>query len=349
MASVEAVSSYLNDGGDPARLGAILYERGWVQPTSKVAWTDVDGDANLDFTTALTSAPGGQVPTSRAVFLWRCRSGSYHRTVIAPPRPGFDPPELREARDLTGDGVAELIVAYPACGAHTCFAQFAVYQWNGAAMVDRFQGTTDDIPAPELSIESVDPAGPATIRVTAGGIGSVGAGPYRIWSRSWAFDDEVQDFVPGEAEIEPPRFRIHAIHDADDALRSGDLTAALALYERAIEDNGLLDWPSPGDRRAQLVAYASFRRVLAFLMGGDSERAQAEHDIRLTGSDPTSIAYAELSRRLIAGFAEGALADACEAASAYVSENTEEMLVPLDFGYANRAYGPSDICPLESP
>jgi len=347
MAPADAVSAYLEAGGDPTALAASLFDLGWGSPNSTVVWTDINGDGHLDFAAGLTGAPDAQgIAEDGSVYLWRCQDGAYLRAEIAPPRPDFGPPAIHEARDLTADGLPELIVAYSLCGAHSCFAQFAVYQWDGADMVDRFQGASDDMPFPELVIEADDPSSPAAIEITATGIGSVGAGPYRTWSRLWTWDGDARAFVPGEPVIEAPRFRIHAIHDADDAYLRGDLEAAVELYQRAIDDDALLDWPTAGARRQELAAYAAFRRVLSFLAGGDRQSAQAELDLRLTGTDATSAAYSDLARHLIAGYADDALSDACAAVPSFVSAQTEAVLSILDFGYANRTYAAEDICPM---
>ena len=343
----ESVSAYLDAGGEPSALAALLYERGWVSPVSKVVWSDMDGDGHLDFSAGLIS--GAEDQGTGSVFLWRCRDGRFERAEIAPAMEGFGPPALHDTRDLTADRIPEAIIAYPRCGAHTCFARYAVLRWDGARMVDSIQGATDDIPAPELAVESDDPTKPAAIRITAGDIGSVGAGPQRVWWRTWTWHADGQIFVPGEPQFEAPRYRIHALHDADDAYRRGDRAAALVLYQRVIADDELLDWPALGDRRAELSAYAAFRRVHAFLASGDPAAAQAELDGHLAAADPTTAAYAELARRLITGASDGAFDDGCAAATSFVADNADAVLAPLEFGYANRAYAAEDICPMLGP
>jgi hypothetical protein len=149
--------------------------------------------------------------------------------------------------------------------------------------------------------------------------------------------------------LEPPRYRIHALHDGDDAFRRGELETALDLYDRVVSDEELLDWPAPGDRRAELAAYASFRRVLAYLVEDASDRAQAELAGRQTDSSPTGSAFAELARRLLAAYANGALDGACAAAAPFIAENAGALLTPLDFGYENRSYTAADICPGALP
>lgn len=347
MLPANAVSFFLDAGGDPASLAAMLYDRGWVNPNSSLIHTDIDGDGDLDLAVGLAGEPGPDgFADQGSVYLWRCQAGAYLRTEVAPPRPDFGLPALREARDLTGDYLPELIVAYPMCGAHTCFAQYAVYQWDGVGMADLFRGASDDMPSPEFVVLAGDTGSPATIEITARGIGSVGAGPFRIWSRTWAWDSQAQAFVPGEAAIEPPRFRIHLIHDADDAYLRGDLAPALDLYQRVIEDDSLLDWPSPGERRQELAAYAAFRRVLAFLAAGDALSAQAELDDRLMNPGASTAAYAELARRLLAGNAGSGFVQACAEVPSFARENTDAVLAPLDFGYANRTYTAEGICPM---
>jgi hypothetical protein len=315
-----------------------------------VVWTDVDGDGRLDFAAGLTGAPDAEaIAGDGSVTLWLCRGGTYLRTEIALPRPDYGLPAIRLARDLTADGLPELIVAYPRCGAHTCFAQYAVLQWDGSGMVDRFQGASDDMPTPDLVIEADDAQAPAAIEITATGIGSVGAGPYRVWSRSWTWDGEAMAFVPGDPVIEPPRYRIHAIHDADDAYRRGDLSTALSLYQRAIDDDDLLDWPSAGERRQELAAYAAFRRVLALLTADEAVNARAEVNRWPSAAGRSAEAYAGLARLLLSGHADSELREACDAATSFARENPDAVLAPLDFGYANRTYAAEDICPILGP
>jgi hypothetical protein len=347
MQPADAVSAFLEAGGDPAKLAPALFERGWVTPGSAVVATDVDGDEDLDLVAGLDPLlKPDRPPRGGSVFLWRCEDGAYRLTQAARPSPEFESPVLQEARDITGDEIPELLVAYPRCGAHTCFTQYTVLQWDGSFMADVFRGASDDMPSPELAIVFDDPPAPAAIEVTAKGIGSVGAGPYRVWSRLWTWDEDSGAFVPGEPLIEPPRFRIHAIHDADDAFARGDVAAALTLYGRVIEDDGLLDWPAAGDRRPELAAYAGYRRLLTFLLSGDALSAQAELDRWPAGGAASVEAYAELARRLVADFAGAGAEAACAAASAFARENPDTVLAPLDFGYANRTYAADDICPM---
>jgi hypothetical protein len=346
MVPADAVSSYLDAGGDPTILAAAVFDRGWVTPASTAVWTDIDGDTDLDFAVGLNGAPDAEgALRDGGVYLWRCVDGAYLRSEVAPQRPEYGPPAIHQARDLTADGLPDLIVAHPLCGAHTCFAQYAVLQWDGAGMVNRFLDATDDMPTPELVVEADDPRTPVTIEISATGIGSVGAGPYRVWSRTWTWGGEARAFVPGEIEVEPPRFRIHAVHEADDALRRGDSATALALYLRVIEDDGLLDWPAAGDRRQELAAYAGFRRVLAFLADDDTLNAQVELDRWPAGEGTSAEAYSELARRLLTAYPAAGLEAGCTAATAFALENSEALLAPLDFGYANRAYAAEDICP----
>ena len=350
----QAVSAYLDSGGDPAMLAVSLYDRGWVTPRSAFVHTDLDGDGDEDLAVGLTESPGAEgiapsIPEGIAdrgsVFLWRCEQGSYLLMEVAPPRPDFGLPALMEARDLTGDGLPELVVFHPLCGAHTCYAQYAVYQWDGTAMADRFLGDSTDLPSPEWLVHDEGQQRASVIEITAQGIGSIGAGPYRIWSRSWSWDPTRPGFIPTAERIEPPRFRIHALHDADDAFEVGDLLVSQSLYERVINDDTLLDWPAPGERRKELGAYAAYRRVLAFLAAGDAAGARAERYERLRGVVGPAAAYAELAELLLAADPAGGLAQACSDVQRYVLENGEAVLGPLDHGYANRTYSAADLCP----
>ena len=346
MDPAAAVSSYLDAGGDPGTLAAALYDRGWVTPRSGFVRTDLDGDGDVDLAVGLIETPGSDgLALLGSIFLWRCEGGRHRLTEIAPLRPDFGLPALMDARDFTGDGLPELVVVHPLCGAHTCSAQYAVYQWDGTAMADRFLGDSTDLPSPEWVVHDQGPQRPSVIEITAQGIASVGAGPYRIWSRSWTWDPARPGFIPTAEWIEPPRFRIHALYDADDAFEDGDLLAAQSVYERVINDDTLLDWPAPGERRQELAAYAAYRRVLAFLAAGEASTARAEREERLRGLVGPAAVYAELADLLLAAGPTQGLARACADVRRFVLENREPVLGPLDHGYANRTTSADDICP----
>lgn len=338
--SVEAITRFLNGGGDPSVLASSLYELGWAASGSAFVDADLNRDGAHEIAVGLAGPPGG-------IYLWRCRDGSYVPIqILAGREPPFGPPALESAVDLTGDSLPELVAFHPLCGAHTCFAQYTVLQWDEDRVVDLLRGQTDDLPSPEWSAHPASPGEPSRLSITAMGIGSVGAGPYRRTTRTWNWDETQSVFLPTGDTFEAPRFRIHALHDADAALEAGDLEQSLELYQAIIADDDLLDWPAAGDGRSALAAYAAYRSILTHLAAGSPEEARAQFEAALAETDEAAAPYAALADLLLARFPEAGLEAACAAVRQRVEEDPALYLAPLDFGYANRQYAVADICRL---
>jgi hypothetical protein len=345
---VGAVSAFLDDGGRPEQLAPQLYERGWVTPGSALVIADLDADSDQDLAVGLIQSKQGEASeASGVVTVWLCEAGAYRPATVARQLPEHEPPALLEAADLTGDLVPEMVVVHARCGAHTCFARYDVLQLDGGVWVDRFDGPTDDLPTPEWRVHRDGLQGPAEIEVVAGGIGSVGAGPVRLHSRTWRWEEGRPGFVPSSEWVEPPRYRLHLIHDADDAFARGEMAVALERYARAVTDESLLDWPTPEAGKQALIGYAAFRRVLAFLALGDSVAAEAEYEAHLASADGAAAAFEPLARVLLQSVPEPGLAEGCAAVIEMARANPQEFLDPLSQGYANRTYMPADICPFD--
>ncbi len=341
MPPADAISTFLDSGGSPHRLAPALFEKGWITQGSAVVFTDLDGDSDPDLALGLKTYPSGG-----SLVVWHCDEGRYTSQTVVDQKDGLLPPVVIEAADLTGDGIPDLLVDLPECGAHTCFAHPLV-RASGVSGPRSFSITpTDDLPSPEFVVRPARPDRPGEIEIFAHGPNSVGAGPYRRQARSWAWDSEIPGFTVGGETVEAARFRIHLIHDADDAFHQAGAAAAQELYERSIVDDDLLDWPSPGDHRDALTGYAAFRRLLGFLAASDLAAARQEFDHRLRQAPPDAAPFTDLASALLAVSPEAGLAAGCREVIALVETNPGPYLAALNQGYVNRTYRPEDVCPI---
>lgn len=343
---VDAVTAYLNARGNPLDLAQELYDLGWVAPLSAFIQTDLDGDGLAEIAVGLSAPPDSESDLGlAAIYVWRCHDGTYVAAEAVSQRPlPYGAPVLQEATDLTGDGLPELIAYHPLCGAHTCFADYLVLQWDGQTTVNRLVGPSDDLPSPEWSAERALPGRPSEISIAGRGVSSVGAGPYRIVTRTWEWDAGEEAFIPRADVVEPPRYRIHAVHDADAAFDRGDLPGSLALYERVLNDHSLLEWPSMGGGREALEAYAAYRSVFVYLFSDFPAAAEAEFEARFEGTGLENSPYGELARLLLTRFAEVDLEAACAQVRQRVSADPGSFLGALEYGYENKAYTADDFC-----
>jgi hypothetical protein len=343
MAQGSALANYLNQGGSPEGLGE--------QFQGGTSLVDFDGDGWIDLALAANVDGVGRL------FAFRCAADHYELAYVSAELPSPGLAGIQTSQDLTGDGVADLLVSRQECGAHTCSAQVEAWVWIDGRLANRLDGDSSDLPTPVIEWLPTA-AGAAEIRITATGIASVGAGPFRMLERRWDWDPGQQLFIPQSERLLESNFRIHRLHDADDAANSGNLDGALALYRQVIDDPTLDDWVAGEDGHQQLAAYARFRVMLAILQIGDlgsAEEALGELQLAHPAGTPGA-GFAGLGAAFWSAFASAnqgaqppspaAVAAGCQAAQAYSLTHSEETIDLLYYGYANRVYDAESICPL---
>ena len=342
-ATTDAILSFLNAGGSAVDLGDRIKASGraggQADPTREL---DLNGDGWFDAVLTLTDPPGNQ---GGSVIVLLCQGDRYVLGASQPLEDATASPILHADAELTGDASSNVLLGWRTCGAHTCLERLEVLSVSGMRVVRHALDPSADLPYPEITIPA-----DGSVAVTATGIGSVGAGPFRRFTRTWIWDPPNQGFRLVSEESEPPRYRIHALLDADAAARRGELQAALDLYHRVALDDSLLDWVDPEAERANLTGYAMFRAVLTYLEMNDEGDAQKAYGI-LQNQYPSGAVgqpYASMAQPFWDAYtATRDLEQACLIARDYAESHADEILTPLYFGYANPVYTSADVCPVE--
>ncbi len=345
------ILAYLNAGGFVSSLLDYIQASNFIEPSAKVGENlDLNDDGFEDLALVLTQAPSELTPvTSGSLLIFLCSDEAFQAAYVTSPASEAGLPKLRTARDFTGDGRPELLTVWESCGAHTCFAQAEILKWNGSGFENLWQGRSDDLPSPDIEFLGPLADGSTTISITARGIGSVGAGPYREIRRIWTWHPESGRFEISEETLAEPKYRIHVLHDADQAALEGDYETAAAGYLRVMEDGTLDDWSSGENGRAALRAYAAFRQIVIDIRQGNTANAEAGMLFLRAAYPPESPhhTYADMAESFWEAYqVSGDLREACLAAQSYALNNPEDILEPLYYGYANRTYLAADICPL---
>lgn len=340
-AAAPALLQYLNEGGDPVAL---------VEGEASLDLTklDFDGDGWVDLAFVLRDMEVAAPQPPGSLLLFHCQQGSFEIAHSSRPLSDRSAPDIHSSEDLNGDGNEDLLVSRQRCGAHTCVAEFQVLLWFQGRIENRFEGQTDDLPSPRVEVQ-ISESGAAEIAITATGINSVGAGPFRPLTRIWSWDRASGRFRPTGEQEHSTDFRIHRLHDADALALEGQPADALALYEHVIVDASLRDWGDPERERRVLSAYARFRQVTSAIQLEDRE--QAEHYLEFLRSavqpDGPGAPYLGLAEAFWSAYQlTESLTAACLEAQAYAAAHREGVLDPLYFGYANPDYSPEDVCPL---
>ena len=347
------ILAYLNAGGFVSSLLDHIEASNSIEPSSTVGEIlDLNSDGFEDLALVLIQTPSELRPMpSGSLLIFLCAEEAFRAVYITSPASEAGRPALQAARDFTGDGGPELLILWESCGAHTCFTQAEILKWDGSGFENLWQGRSDDLPSAEIELQGPFADSSTAISITAKGIGSVGAGPYREIRRTWTWHGESGRFEVSEETLADPKYRIHVLHDADQAFLDGDYETAVNGYLRVMEDETLDDWLSAEDGRAALGAYAAFRRVVVDVDSGQITNAEAGVLFLQAAYPPSSPNHAFVD--LVESFWEayqisGDPGEACLAAQSYAINNPEAILEPLYYGYANRTYLAADICPLDS-
>lgn len=341
----QGLLEYLNAGGSIAGLETFVIDSrlGPAEGPALIE-ADITGDGQNDLTISLRDSD--QEPFG-VLFVYTCFQKSYRLSFATSPGMGIHAPVIRAHQDLTADGVADLLISKSICGAHTCSWQVEILTYVDGQPQNRLQGNMDDMPSPRLELLGPNHDGSIDIALTATGISSVGAGPFRQFTRIWSWDSHNYLFIPSEDSLLPPTYRIHLVHDADLAYSEGAFPTAIELFDRVIVDNNLDDWIEGEEGRAILSAYALFRQLLSHLQMNEFGSARSTYEALLANypADIPGHSFGELAMQFWTEYQqEGDFVQACAVAQQFAMANQEDILEPLVYGYANRLYVASDIC-----
>lgn len=344
------IQSFLNSGGGLDALERSLTAIYAANPPRPVAQADLNGDGVAETVVSVVDAQVFADPKPGALLLYNCEAGAYRLVQMEFPAAGFGAPRIVHIQDINADGLNELIVSSATCGASACFEDARILGWDGVQYRNLLEGSTAELPFPDLQITDFDRDGVFDLEAASNGIGSVGAGPQRPIIRHYAFDPTVGKWLLNFETLGASTFRVHVLHDAEAALHAGDTAVAAVLYQEVIVDDGLADWIDPGRERPVLAAYAGYKLVVIAALNGDVDAAAAALKT-LTAAHPTNTGghpYVEMATAFVQGFLAGDVADGCLAAQTYAATHVEQILLPLGpmvYGYTNPEISLLDVCP----
>jgi hypothetical protein len=345
----EAVLDFLNRGGTLEALDEGLYNSGIANQPVAAASGDLTGNGKQDVVISVYNPVSPSIPPAGQLVIYTCQNGAYELAFsqVSPEFAGA--PGIRFVEDLTGDGVNELVTSSPACGAHTCLEQLEVLKWDGEEFINRLVGDTTDLPFPVIELQEQE-EGVYDLVVFGSGVGSAGAGPQRDIIRRWSYQPETSYWVVAKEKLGVSDYRIHVLHDADQAVEAQNLDQALLLYQRVISDTTLVDWINPEREKEILSAYARFRLVVLYSIRGQDQFSQMILQEMEQAYPPRSplFAYAQMAMNFKDVYTSKGLEAACGEVRDYARENDADVLAPLGpdtFGYGNPSYTPEDICP----
>jgi len=342
----QAILDYLNAGASPEELAVTLIINGFGPDQQPVWAEDLTGDGVREV--VVTVFDEAQ-PNQGALLIFNCEGGQYQLNHTEVSALDAHAPRLLHIQDFDADGMYDLVFSSTHCGAHTCFEELQILTWSGGIYVNKLEGSTLEFPYPEIKLTDFDHDGIYALEVTGTVIAAVGAGPQRDSINIWSYNSATTTWILSEQFYARSDFRVHQLHDAEDAMDREEYQIASLLFQQVIEDDDLLDWANPGSERAYLSAYSFYKQIVAAVFMGDRATGNslyAELDELYGVSD--QYAYVDLAYAFLVDSETLGLEGGCVSAMQYAGTNKAVVLDPISspvFGYANRDFSPEDVCP----
>ncbi|NDJ54301.1 MAG: hypothetical protein GYB68_14615 [Chloroflexi bacterium] len=371
------IVEYLSAGGAPSILEASL--RNWGALNDRGGLVRSDRDFTADgvpevFVVALDPERSDSNPQPGDMFIYTCDDGAYRLIFQAGYAIDRGAPVIISADDLNGDLQNDMVYSTISCDVRACFLAVQAITWQSSlSSFDRLIREDVEVPNAEVFVGSVDEDPLQEIVMVSGQIESVQAGPQRPMTTTWKWDGE--QFVVARIDVADPEYRVHALHDADDAFNVGGYQEAILRYEDVIRNEDYLSW-TYFNETIFLRAYAIFRIMLAQSASGDLAAAETTYSFMqgqyesqplptTTPSEGTpAVTPTPTATPLVGpidGFSFWQMADlfwndfsinrdlprACSLVVNFARSNPGSFEVLNSFGYSNREYVARDLCPFE--
>ncbi len=250
---------------------------------------------------------------------------------------------LLAAGDLNGDGGGEFAFATGSCDASTCTTTVRILKGATA-------GYTAITPPDGITMASAQakfqPGADNTqeLLLTGGAQNSVGAGPQRTRTETWAWNGAA--YALKSTQLDKATYLYHAVKDADTLFTAGNYADAEAAYAAVVGDTSLQIWDEAKRERNEFESYSLFRAALAVLeAGGDAAKANGYLD-RSRSYHPETL-HDQLAGSFKAGFnAKNSISIGCAAVRDDINANLAEYQAFWNFGYTNPPFDPAIICPF---
>jgi hypothetical protein len=299
-------------------------------------------------------APSENVSRAGNLIVYNCAGGRYQIAYQALADPAYEnlvsDPRLLSLEDVTGDGIDDLTFLTGDCGAGTCMDGVSVLSIHGTGALRNLAPDFANVPNPTFEYAPSTRGGGKDLIVVEGTLDDASAGPQRQITATWSFNGQI--FTQTQTTQESPTYRIHALHDGDEALRKKDFREADTQFLRVINDASLQTWdgnPNAQIEQQILSAFAYVRLMQSAALRNDAVGVQVAFDslMRLAPADTPGYLYAQLGDTFFRTWS--ATKNAVQSCQAMVdlakqNANATKWLGIDAFGTANYDYQPEDMC-----
>lgn len=345
------IGRYLSAGGSSTVLEATLRNWGAVTDVGGVvqADTDLTGDGVIEVIVTLfdpLSYNAEALLNAGQLLVYGCDGGGYRLLYKTQYNPALSIPELVRVGDMNADVRNELVYFVQTCGTSGCYKEAKILTWN--AIVGAFEElNSGQIIAINGRLGVADVEGDGVLELTAqiNPPGTAASGPPRSVVDTWDWNGV--DYLLARREEIGARYRIHAVYDADDLFRAGEIREGILAYDAMRKDSSLQAWTVPSETEI-LRAYAAYRIVIGYarVRSGRADTwlgvLQSENPPGTPGNGFAVAGQAFMDNYRATSDMRAACAQSISTAAAQPN-----VLGPLNsYGFNNRAYTLNDLCPF---
>lgn len=348
----EEIVRYLAAGGDLNRL----------RETLQADW-DILGEAgylrdDIDFTGEGVNEiiVGYALPDSNGTLLIAgCSEGAYQALYQADADTP-QPPQIVAFGDLNNSQTNDLLFATPTCerdaqgqlisdDPEDCGYINRLLTWQGARQ--RFVNLLPEevwSPAP-ATVSDFDNDQVSEVVLQLEDNGNNATGPLRTGVNVYDWDG--QSYLLSIVQLNPPRYRIQVIQEADRQFNQRSWTTAIPLYQQALADNPELRYWFD-DEVEVLRSYALYRLIVAQIAASDLGLPATQQQLTTLYPDPANApVYVRMATTFVNTFSlQGDIGAACDQVNAVVEVEPQALALMNRYGTRNPGVTAAELCPF---
>jgi hypothetical protein len=333
----DAIARYLSDGGDTTTLENTLRDQ-WNVLAGGAVRGDVDltGEGTPEVILTYSTPDEGGV-----LLIEGCIDGRYLTRYQA--ALGGATPEILTVADLNYNAIPDLLFASKDCTA-ACVYHTQLVTWNPehGRFINLLGGaiTSDQVP----TAQDIDNDHVLELLNKFDNDGDKTTGPLRTGFT--VYDWNGVGYVQSVTQLDPPRFRIQVIQEADAAFAAQHMDDAISLYNLALGSPSLANWYN--DDNETLKAYSLYRLMLAYAFTESDQRLPTQQTIQQTYPDlANSPPYAQMALDFwSAEQITNNLHSACLKAQEDIISRPDALNLLNRYGSRSPTYTATDLCPF---
>ena len=333
----DAIARYLSEGGDTVTLENTLRDS-WNVLAGGAVRGDVDltGEGTPEIILTYSTPDEGGV-----LLIEGCIDGRYLTRYQA--ALGGATPEILTVADLNYNGIPELLFASKDCTA-ACVYHTQMVTWNPehGRFINLLGGaiTSDQVPV----TQDIDDDHVLELLNKFDNDGDKTTGPLRTGYT--IYDWNGIGYVQSVTQLDPPRFRIQVIQEADVAFAAQHMDDAISLYNLSLGNTSLANWYN--DDAETLKAYALYRLMLAYAFTESEQRLSTQQTIQQTYPDLAAAPpYAQMALDFwSADQITNNLHSACLKAQEDIITRPDALNLLNRYGSRSPTYTATDLCPF---